>query len=71
VDVVVVGGGQAGLATAFYLRRAGLVAGRASNRIEADSRCTGRCETARDLRFRRSRAVLWLPRLDSNQQPSG
>ena len=28
VDVVVVGGGQAGLATGFYLRRAGLVPGR-------------------------------------------
>ena len=30
------------------------------------------CRTARDLRPRRSRAVvLLLPRLDSNQQPSG
>ena len=27
VDVVVVGGGQSGLATGFYLRRAGLVPG--------------------------------------------
>ena len=29
------------------------------------------CGRAPDLRVRRSGALLWLPRLDSNQQPSG
>jgi len=41
VEVVVVGGGQAGLATAFYLRRAGLVPGRDFVVLDADERPGG------------------------------
>ena len=40
-DVVVVGGGQAGLATAFYLRRAGLTPGRDFIVLDADDRPGG------------------------------
>ncbi len=41
VDVVVVGGGQAGLATGFYLRRAGLVPGRDFVIVDAAARSGG------------------------------
>lgn len=41
VDVVVIGGGQAGLATAFYLRRAGLVPGRELVIVDAADRPGG------------------------------
>lgn len=41
VDVVVVGGGQAGLATGFYLRRAGLVPGRDFVVVDAADRPGG------------------------------
>lgn len=41
VDVVVVGGGQSGLATAFYLRRAGLVPGRDLVIVDAAERPGG------------------------------
>lgn len=41
VDVVVVGGGQAGLATGFYLRRAGLVPGRNFVIVDAADRPGG------------------------------
>lgn len=41
VDVVVIGGGQAGLATGFYLRRAGLVPGREFVVVDAADRPGG------------------------------
>ena len=41
VDVVVIGGGQAGLATGFYLRRAGLVPGRDLVVVDAAGRPGG------------------------------
>ena len=41
VDVVVIGGGQAGLATGFYLRRAGLVPGRELVILDAGDRPGG------------------------------
>jgi cation diffusion facilitator CzcD-associated flavoprotein CzcO len=41
VDVVVIGGGQAGLATGFYLRRAGLVPGRDVVIVDAADRPGG------------------------------
>lgn len=41
VDVAVIGGGQAGLATAFYLRRAGLVPGRDFVVVDAADRPGG------------------------------
>ena len=41
VDVAVIGGGQAGLATAFYLRRAGLTPGEDFVVLDASDRPGG------------------------------